>query len=57
VMVATARRHCISSTTLQLQQRQMKSGSWSYFVSGQESIEATCLSALGVSTQDNCKRT
>ena len=51
MMVATARRHCISSTTLQLQQRQMESGGWSYFVSGQESIEATCLSALGLSPE------
>src|SRR5579863_10448254 len=50
-MVATARRHCISSTTLQLQQRQMESGGWSYFVSGQESIEATCLSALGLAPE------
>ena len=50
-MATTARQHCISSTTLQLRGRQMKSGGWAYFVSGQESIEATCLSALGLSPE------
>jgi hypothetical protein len=50
-MVTTDRQHCISSATLQLRQRQLESGGWSYFVSGQESIEATCLSALGLSPE------
>ena len=48
-MMATGRQHCISSTTLELRRRQMESGGWAYFASGQESIEATCLSALGLS--------
>jgi hypothetical protein len=50
-MAATARQHCISSTTLELRLRQLGSGGWAYFASGQESIEATCLSALGLSPE------
>jgi hypothetical protein len=49
-MIPTARQYCISSTTLKLRRRQMGSGGWAYFASGQESIEATCLSALGLSS-------
>src|SRR5215831_17274037 len=50
-MVPTERQHYISSTTLELRRRQMESGAWAYFASGQESIEATCLSALGLSPE------
>lgn len=50
-MVPTERQHYISSTTLELRRRQMESGGWAYFASGQESIEATCLSALGLSPE------
>jgi len=49
-MNPSARQHCISSTTLELRRLQMESGGWAYFASGQESIEATCLSALGLSS-------
>ena len=48
-MAQTARKQCTSSTALQLQQRQMRSGGWAYFGSSQESIEATCMSLLGLS--------
>ena len=47
-MAQTARKECIFSTVLQLRQRQMQSGGWAYFGSSQESIEATCLSLLGL---------
>jgi hypothetical protein len=49
-MAANTRQRCISSTKLELRRRQMESGGWAYFASGQESIEATCLSALGLSS-------
>ena len=48
-MTPSARQHCLSSTTLELRRRQMESGGWAYFGSGQES-KATCLSALGLSS-------
>jgi hypothetical protein len=50
-MVPTEREHYISSATLERRRRQMESGGWAYFASGQESIEATCLSALGLSPE------
>jgi hypothetical protein len=50
-MAAIARQHCISSVTLQLRQHQIVSGGWPYFASSQESIEATCLSALALSPE------
>ncbi len=51
-MMETRRKECISSTMVQLRQRQMGSGGWAYFGAGQESIEATCLSILGLSPED-----
>ena len=48
-MAQTARKQCTSATALQLRQRQMRSGGWAHFGSSQESIEATCMSLLGLS--------
>jgi len=50
-MAAIAPQHCISSITLQLRQHQIVSGGWPYFASSQESIEATCMSLLGLSPE------
>jgi hypothetical protein len=50
-MAPTVRQDCISSAALQLRQRQKQSGGWGYFNSTQASIEATCLSVLGLSPE------
>jgi len=50
-MAPTVRQDCISLTALQLRQRQKQSGGWGYFNSSQASIEATCLSVLGLTPE------
>jgi hypothetical protein len=50
-MAQTARKECAFSTALELRQRQMRSGGWAYSGSSQESIEATCMSLLGLSPE------
>jgi hypothetical protein len=50
-MAQTARKQCTFSTALRLRQRQMRSGGWAYFGASQESIEATCMSILGLSPE------
>jgi hypothetical protein len=47
----TARKKCIFSTALRLRQCQMRTGGWAYFGASQESIEATCMSLLGLSPE------
>ncbi len=50
-MAQTVRKQCTFSTALQLRPRQMRSGGWAYFGASQESIEATCMSILGLSPE------